>query len=616
MTGTPASLETQRRRPDGRMPPSVSGRSTTLLLIGAVALSTCCYGLLSGGTKGPWILPDELAYGELARSFASTGHFALRGVHTLLYPPGYPALLSPAFAGRGPVAAYEAAKWVNAALMSLTAIPVFLIARRLLSARAALLAVLLTLLVPSMAYTRVLMSENGFFLIFMLAMLAFVRVVEAPTSRRQIVALAAIVPVVGTRSEGLIVVPILVLAIVLQALTGTDRQGGGYTGRVGSELWRYRTIGFTLPAAVLVLVGAEAAVGRSPTAVLGRYSSSIRTYPLVSTLRWAVYQVVDIEFYVAVIPIVAAVLVVSALLTRRGTTRGERAVAAVAVPAVVIAVLAAAAASAQPGGGASSHTPYIPPEIHDRYCFWVTPFLLIFFVYWLRHRSELSTRGLVWIGLAASALPLVLPYSKVHGNADFDGLALLPWSNGLIAGRNVHYAMAVCAFLFGAVAVPRRGSIALLQVGAVGLSLVIMVSLAENEIGTASTEVPSSRLADRSWVDDSVPPSTPVAVVWIKEPGVRVSAMVRREQALFRAELFNPVVDAYFNLGARMQYDLPVGTARLRNGRLITQGAGEPTYRYVLTAGPLPALGTVVARDRRAGLLLYRLAMPSRELRS
>src|SRR5205823_6080331 len=136
--------------------------------------------------------PDELIYSDVARSFATTGHFAVRGVGQPQYSVGYPFLLSIAFHLRDPVSACAAAKWLNAALMSLAGVPCFLIARRLVPNWLALVVVGLALLIPAQAYTGVLMSENAFYPVFLSAVLAFIRVLERPTVGRQAVALLAV----------------------------------------------------------------------------------------------------------------------------------------------------------------------------------------------------------------------------------------------------------------------------------------------------------------------------------------------------------------------------------------------------------------------------------------
>src|SRR5262249_42513327 len=105
----------------GRPKGDLSRRGAGWLLTALVVFTTVAYGLTTGAVENIWILPDELTYGLLARSFATTGHFAIRGVDTLAYPIGYPALIAAAFVHRGPVAAYDAAKWINSLLMCLAA---------------------------------------------------------------------------------------------------------------------------------------------------------------------------------------------------------------------------------------------------------------------------------------------------------------------------------------------------------------------------------------------------------------------------------------------------------------------------------------------------------------
>src|SRR5438093_6949692 len=70
----------------------------------------------------PWIMVDEIIYSELAKSFAATGHFLIRGEHLGSYGVVYPLLVSPAYRAFGSVPdAYGAAKGINAVLMSLAA---------------------------------------------------------------------------------------------------------------------------------------------------------------------------------------------------------------------------------------------------------------------------------------------------------------------------------------------------------------------------------------------------------------------------------------------------------------------------------------------------------------
>src|SRR5881392_3684640 len=104
------------------------------LFVGAlVVASIVARFAIAAEHPAPFIFTDELLYGELAKSFAASGHFALREVAgTAGFGVVYPILLSPAYAIFGDVpSAYTLMKLINAVLMSLTAIPAYLLARRL-----------------------------------------------------------------------------------------------------------------------------------------------------------------------------------------------------------------------------------------------------------------------------------------------------------------------------------------------------------------------------------------------------------------------------------------------------------------------------------------------------
>ena len=77
----------------------------------------------------PWIMVDELVYSDMARSFANTGHFLIRGAHAN-YGAVYPLLLSPAYALFGSIHdVYEWARVLNALAMCSVVFPAYLLAQ-------------------------------------------------------------------------------------------------------------------------------------------------------------------------------------------------------------------------------------------------------------------------------------------------------------------------------------------------------------------------------------------------------------------------------------------------------------------------------------------------------
>ncbi len=129
--------------------------------------------LLTRQMAAPWIMVDELVYSELAKSFAEHGRFLIRGVPTGGYGYVYPILIAPAWRLYSSIPhAYAVAKGINAVVISLTAIPAYFLARRLVGSGLALVAALLAVLVPSMLYAGTLMTENAFYPLFTCVCLA------------------------------------------------------------------------------------------------------------------------------------------------------------------------------------------------------------------------------------------------------------------------------------------------------------------------------------------------------------------------------------------------------------------------------------------------------------
>src|SRR5918999_1142478 len=161
-------------------------------LTGLVALSVAVRYGFGRRIVAPWIMVDELIYSELAKSFADSASFAIRGDSVgSAYGVVYPLLISPAFALFDAVPdAYAAAKAINAVVISLAALPAYFLARRVLSQGLSLLAAAFSIALPSLLYAGTLMTENAFYPLFLCAALALVLALERPTPGRVLVLLA------------------------------------------------------------------------------------------------------------------------------------------------------------------------------------------------------------------------------------------------------------------------------------------------------------------------------------------------------------------------------------------------------------------------------------------
>src|SRR5207247_3335919 len=118
---------------------------------------------------------------------------------------------------------YSVLKVVQAVVMSLAAVPVYVWCRSLASRGYALLAAALTLALPQLAYSGLVMSEVAFYPLFVLAGWAMARALAAPSGRNQALFVAAFLLVAATRLQAVVLAPALVTALLLEALLRRSR---------------------------------------------------------------------------------------------------------------------------------------------------------------------------------------------------------------------------------------------------------------------------------------------------------------------------------------------------------------------------------------------------------
>src|SRR5262249_26294937 len=234
-------------------------------LAAIVVVSTIVRFLLSRRVAAQWIMVDELIYSELAKSFASTGHFLIRGEHHGAYGFVYPFLIAPAWTVFHAVRdAYPAAKAFGSLAMSLAAIPAYFLARRVLAQVPSLLAAALAVVVPSMVYTGTLMTETVFYPLFVCVALALVLALERPTVVRQLALLGVCLLAYLTRTQAVVLVPAVATAPLVLAFV--DRQ------RMRTAVRPFRVLYGVLAAAIVGVIVVQLARGKSPYDVFGSYS--------------------------------------------------------------------------------------------------------------------------------------------------------------------------------------------------------------------------------------------------------------------------------------------------------------------------------------------------------
>lgn len=558
-------------------------------LVAIVGCSVVARILLTRQIVAPWIMVDELVYSELAKSFAATGHFEIRGVPTSGYGFVYPMLIAPAWRIFGPVPhAYAVAKGINAVIVSLTAIPAYLLARKLVGSGLALVAAGLSVLVPSLLYAGTLMTENAFYPLFVLVCLLLVSALERPTVTRQLVVLALIGVAYLTRAQAVSLVAAIVVAPFVLGLIERNLR---------SQLRSFATTYAVLGGGALVVVAATIARGRSPLTLLGAYRAATATsYSFSEVAHYALWHVAELDLYLGVIPF-AALLVL--WLSPRALSHAGRAFVAVSLPVTALLVIEVAAFASRQS-----------QRIEERNMFYVAPFALAALV----AVGTKVPRGR-WRYIAAAAvaavLPVVVPYDRfITTSAVSDTFALLPWwwvnDHYLSLGQIKWGVLAACiaaGVLF--LAVPRR-HLAILAVPVAAYFAITTAAVQNGRHGIRIASVGSLwagiRVEHRDWIDRQVGRTADVSFLW----DGRLEA-----HAVWMNEFFNRSVRTVYDLGGPVPGGLPETHVQPRaDGTLVDDAGHVVRARFALTSDGTDLVGKVIGRDPRIGLNLVRVDGP------
>lgn len=454
------------------------------VLAGIVATSLCVRFLLALAHATPLYLPDEYIYSSLARGIAETGRPVIRGSS-----PHFPALLEPILASPfwlfgDPELAYRLTQGLNAVAMSLAAVPVYLLCRRLgLGKWFALGAGLFAVASPDLFYVSFVLAEPIAYPLALAAIYLAVRVLEEPTRRTQVGLVAAC----GLATFARVQYVVLPVAFVLAALV-VDR---GDVRRVVSRL----RVSLGLFAAPVLL-----ALGVGPGRVLGYYSGVARLD--VDPGRIVHWLATDsmLLAYASGCVLVPGALVGLAFALVRPAARVERAFAAVAaaVGAGLLGETVLYASSAQDLA-----------HFQERYLICLIPLVAPLFGLYLKRGAP--ARGAV--ALLAGALVVISARFPLSGYTDSTGRQDSPFLLGVskletaigtatgslvVAGLIGGLALAAAAVAFRPrVAGPAALGLAIAFLGTVGAGSFSL----DREVArhARATYLP----ADPSWVDHS-----------------------------------------------------------------------------------------------------------------
>jgi dolichyl-phosphate-mannose-protein mannosyltransferase len=378
------ALEAAVPRPDARARAFPLALPVSLLLGGLVGLSAVVRFILALAHTTPLYFADEYIYSTLAYELASTGRPTIRGDAA-----SFPALLEPLLTSvfwipGDPELALRLTQGLNALAMSLAAIPVYLLARKLGLGRGfGLVAAAVALVVPDLFYVAFILGEPIAYPLVMWAVYAAVCALDAPTRRNQ-VAFVALAGLASFARIQFVVLPLAFLGAALIARTGLRRL------KLSLGL-------FAVPALAVGVVG------------LGYYSG-IADFSLdpVEFLHWIATDAMLLAYATGWL-VVPGALVGIALARGRVERAFAGFVTLFAGGLFLEAGLYATNADVGPGG-----------RFQERYLFTLIPLLTLAFGVSLRKggraRSAIALLALGLIGISAR-VPLS-GYTDTHGRQD------------------------------------------------------------------------------------------------------------------------------------------------------------------------------------------------------
>jgi len=548
--------------------------------------------------EAPTILTDELTYSQLAENIAN-GSFSLSTGYGLVYP----LLLAPAWAlADFGTTAYIYMQTTNAIIVSLVAIPVFLWAKRMMRPWYALLAAALTLAMPSMAYSGMIMTDNAFLTVFVLACFAIAVAAERPTILNQAFVVAALLLAMGTRAQAVVLfaaLPIIFLLTILMEERATNSFSLAGLGRRALRFWPLATLA---GIGLVVVVARTALTSWKLNDVLQAYSGVTAGQYTASTIaRFTVWHAGEFIFAVGVIPAVALLVLAGLAILNRTRTSAERSYVATALVVVPLTVLQVAV-----------FTSWFSLRVSERNMFCMFPIVLIGFALWLDSTTPRPRRTAILAAAVAGFLVLAVPFAYLYGlspSTETWSLVLPELLTRKFPGGSndvqilIVAGVAITLTLFGILR-PRL-AVLLLPLIVAGYFFVSEAAVVHT-VGKAATNyrnVPSLG-QDASWLDRYIPPGSPVAFLVGTSLGADADRLITWETGFFNRTLFETAT-----WGTDLVADPLTGN--------VTAPGGAPLSlpEYVITPSSFRLQGDVVA-DRGAFLLVnplvpYRLQSQS-----
>ncbi len=564
-----------------------------LILSAAIIVSIGLRLLVNTRFDAPTILTDELTYSQLARDIAADD-FSLRNGYGVVYP----LLMAPswAFADWG-TSAYTLMKATNAVVISATAIPVFLWSRRLMRPGFALMAAALTLLMPSMAYSGHVMTENAFMLAVVVVGWAMAAALERPTLLRQALVVAVVLLAFGTRAQAVVLVAALPLVVILGAIVEERAAGRFAWGGAARRLLPWWPTGLLAGAGVLALVARSLITGGRWSELLQAYGATASgQYTPEKVLRYFLWHLGEAAFALGVVPVAALGVLVGLLVVNRSRTTAERTYVTTTVVLCAAIILQVAI-----------FTSYWSERGSERNMFCVFPLVLIGLALWmdrdLPRPRRIAGVAAACAGVVVFSVPFAYLYARSPSTETWAVVLPELLTRRLPGGVDdvqilIAVGVAVALLAFGIVG--RRVAIIAVPVLLVGYFAVSTAAAvhAASKVSRDYRNAPSIG-RDADWLDRALPAGSDVAFVTGSNLGPDTDRVIG-----WQTGFFNRTPLPWLGWGSEIVADPVTG--------MVTAPGGTPASlpEYVITPASARFAGDLIA-DRGA-FLLQRPSAPYR----
>lgn len=552
------------------------------LLAALVAASTLLRFWAGTRVASPWIMPDEVIYAELGESLYREGRFEVLGQPAEFLSLVYPALIGPFLAVDDVESGYRWAKLAQALVMSLAAVPVYVWSRRLASKEWALAASALTLAIPGLAYSGLLMTEVVFYPVTVLAAFAAALVLERPTIARQALLVAAVALAALTRLQLFVLVP--AFATALAAVLAVERRP--------RDVVRFLPALGGLGALCAAWAGWRLRDGGPLARLFGGYAPAGDVdYGLRDAARFTLYHAADLVLVSGLVPFCALLILWSC------AHRSRELLAYVAVASSVTAWLVV-----EVGVFASG----LVGHLAERNLLPLAPVLFVGLAAWLGLGGPRPAVATALACVAAVGLIAAMPVSGLVSEVSFHNtFALLPLIELERSAPDVDVdvvAVAVAAAAALVVAwLPRRLLWAVPL--ALGIAFAETSAWVSSEVATIANAAERRSIgAERRWIDRRADGSTSYLYLGeVNWPAVWQNAFWNRR-----------IEHAYGLLTARVAGGLPhVSVGPQEDGRLVLTDGSPAAGAYVVAAYPVTFRGRILA-TAGDGLVLWRVDPPVR----